>query len=147
MVDGGKYDAVYYNPNYSDATQGVESNTINKDILKSFSTTLRSVQAYHSPCGNVRSRCSALTWQELYNHVNNGISPFQNDNLNLEDYRHIMTAYSYNKYHKAKRSQSPLKYHQTWSRLDQLIRHIDVSDTAEIASKLSNVLVEYFINK
>lgn len=96
-------EAIYFNPNFSVVQQGVQSSKIGKAILKSVGEDLKKIRAYYSPCGNVASMCSALVWEEIFNHVNNGSSPFANTELSLEDYNHFTTTSTYNRYRKNKK--------------------------------------------
>lgn len=123
--------AIYYNPNYSESTRGVESSQIATDILQSLSQQLNSCRAYHSDSGNVESMCSALAWIEIFFFVSNGISPFKNSSINLADYRHFTTQYAYDKYHK-KLKQKSLKHYGTWHLMDKRLKNIATAVTIDI---------------
>lgn len=97
------WEAVYFNANFSQKTQGVQSSRSAIHLMRSMGKKLVKIESYWSPCHNMKGRCSYHTWKTIHNHLCNGFSPFENDRLNLKDYNHLMTIYSYDKYHKKKR--------------------------------------------
>lgn len=94
-----KLAVIYFNPNYSERHDGVQYSHIVRQLLEKFGRRIRRVQAYYSPCFNVAARCSALTWEQMVNHVCYDKSPFTNKDLNLEEYSHYMTQMAYENYH------------------------------------------------
>lgn len=133
--------AVYYNPNYSDVTDGVESSKIGNQLLKSFHHRLNCIQAYHSLTGNVESACSAYVWMEIYNHVCNGFTPFGNEDIGLESYNSLLTEHSSKKY----RGKIALKHFSIWKNLDSKLRDdLDDQDLLDITYKISNVISDHF---
>lgn len=97
--DGDGFAAIYYNPNYSERHDGVQYSHVVRQLLHKFGRKMKRIQAYHSPCYNVSAQCSALTWEQMMNHLCLGLSPFSNDNLALEEYTHCMTQSAYSNYH------------------------------------------------
>lgn len=90
---------IYFNPNYSERQDGVQYCHIIRQLLEKFGRKIHRSQAYYSPCFNVMARCSALTWEQMVNHICYGKSPFTNTNLQLEDYTHYITRSAYLNYH------------------------------------------------
>lgn len=133
--------AVFYNPNYSDVTEGVESSKIGNELLRSFKGRLNFIQAYHSPTGNVENACSAFTWMEIFNHVCQGFIPFDNINIGLESYNALATDHSYKKY----RRKTLLKHFLVWINLDSRLRdNLDEKDLLDIEKKIANVISSHF---
>lgn len=97
--DGDGYEAIYYNPNYSDRQDGVQYSHVVRQLFHKFGRKLKRIQAYHSPCFNLRAQCSALTWAEMMNHMSLGLSPFSSNTHVLEDYKHYVTQSAYSAYH------------------------------------------------
>lgn len=93
-----KFRAIYFNPNYSNIQNGVESSKIVQEMFNTMRGALVEKRSFYSPCGNVDGECSALTWKMVYNLVCDGSSPFMDNSLHLEDYSHNTTLSSYYRY-------------------------------------------------
>lgn len=146
MID--KYiDVIYFNPNYSETNDGAETSKNAKALLKSFNQRIRSVRAYYSPNGNESAKCSGLVWEQIFNHLVNGLSPFDNMNLDLEDFNQHTTLKSYQRHHgkKSTKNSGCLKYYEMWRKFDEMLH--EVEDLAEITSRISHVLSNYYKNK
>lgn len=111
---------IYFNPNYSSKTRGVQFNRIAKEVLASLGRTLVKVQSFWSPCGNLEGLCSLLTWERIYNSVQNGDTPFDNESLNLRDYNHLQTEHTYKKY-SAPEQQNGFKLLDYWQDLEKIL--------------------------
>lgn len=95
--NGNGLAAVYYNPSYSEVTQGVRKNANTTELLRSLKS-LNKIQSYYAFCGNVAGVCSGMTWSEIYSLIVHGISPFVNKYIKLESYKNCVTPFSYKKY-------------------------------------------------
>lgn len=137
--------AIYYNPNYSTALDGVQSSNISKAIFKSFGRSIKSIEAYHSESGNTEEMCSGFTWGEIYNHVIN-LSAFKNNKIALENYNHLTTLKAYKGYN-TKNRLNRMKHYERWKRFDEMLFDIDTSDTVDLATELSLTLSDYYIHK
>lgn len=94
----GKTEAIYFNPNYSKKTKGVQFNQVAKMVLKIYGSGLSNARSFTSSCSNLKGICCQLTWARVHNFVINGDSPFDDTTLNLVDYNHFSTPHSYVKY-------------------------------------------------
>lgn len=135
--------AIYFNPNYSKKVQGVQLSRTANEVLSSLGQGLTTVQAYHSPCSNYDGKCSSLTWQEIYNFVQDGDSPFDNESLHLVDYNHLMTPASYRKYFwKATHGEATNHASSTWTELSKILIKNNASqlDSLKIMKLLNEVI-------
>lgn len=115
----GKLHVIYFNPNFSDCNDGVESSQVVNVLLRKLASSIASIRAYYSPTGNVESKCAAITWQELYSHVWKGTCPFNRNDIALEDYNHLTTLFNYKKYWFKKTQPLPADEYKTWVLFDQ----------------------------
>lgn len=132
----GSMQAIYYNPNYSSDTKGVQFSQTAKQVLNSIGLT--TIHAFHSTYGNANGLCSLLTWEQIFYFVQNGDSPFDNKELNLTEYNHINTPHSYNKYNKTR---STLEFFSIWKDLNEMLirNNANVIDKLRIAKLLNEV--------
>lgn len=143
-------EAIYFNPNYSEKHDGAQYSQIGYHLMTSFGNTIRRIRAYYSPSGNTSGKCSAITWERIFEHVCNGLSPFHDNNLQLEDYNHFTTTYSYRKYHRkihAVNSSNRLKHHQLWENCDGMLINMDDNDVGEISKRISEVISGFYLQK
>lgn len=145
--NGNTFQSIYYNPNYSLIHDGVESSALANALLKEMGQNLRSIRSYYSLSGNVDDECSGFVWEEIFNFIKNGNSPFGNDSLNLEDYNHFTTQKTYDRYRYKKTENIKLKYLRYWKRYDQMLGDIDTTDAIKISNKMSRIISDYYKQK
>lgn len=139
------FEAIYFNPNYSTKAKGTQSSNVAHVLLSKAS--LKRVQAFHSDCQNIKGKCSFLTWRLITNFLMNGLSPFDDSNIDLEDYNHLAATYAHNKRLKLDYSSDndELVFHEMWKNLDDMIPD-DIDDkTYLLINKLLSEIVEKYI--
>lgn len=134
-----KLDVIFFNPNYSDIQDGVQRNNVASKFLCEFGRTIRSIRAYHAPNGNEDSQCSVWTWQEIYNHICHGISPFTKDTL--QEYSQNMTENTYKRYHKPKMNAN--EHNDVWGRGKTVLKNATDKQILEISKRISRIFLEY----
>lgn len=116
--DNEKLHAIYFNPSYSEQQEGVEFSTVVKELFVSLKGKVIKKQAFYAESGNVEGECSALTWEKIFRHVCDGLTPFDDDRLVLEDYSYNTTASSYHRYQQNRKQKQKgiksFKHHDTW---------------------------------
>lgn len=139
---------IYYNPNRSIHTNGVQYNQVTAQLIRMLGKKVESVEAFHSKCGNLKGKCSVLNWEIIFSHVINGNSPFRNNNLPLEDYKHLVTSYSYKKYHSNTSSSGDYVFNhfKIWKILDEKLCELGVEDMdmSEIATQFCVLAYKHF---
>lgn len=140
------FEAIYFNANFSQKTQGVQFSRTANGLLRKLGKKLVNIQSYYSPCHNRKGRCSYHTWKSIYNHLINGFSPFENVKVNLKDYKHYMTEYSYQKYHKNPHAKKEELKYKNWMEFDTKLANIGPVDLMNIFKKINNVISEEFSN-
>lgn len=147
--------AIYYNPSYSEKVRGVRKNANTTKLLQSLKS-LNKIQSYYAFCGNVLGICSGMTWAEIYTLMVNGISPFTNKNINLENYNSCVTPYSYKKYwsknNKAveieEKGSDRDKRFEMLKEYDDMLKHIKCPvKLLEINGAITNVILSYYAEK
>lgn len=137
-----EYEIIYFNPNYSDVQDGVQSCRRVAEFIGHFKSNVAKIEGYHSPCGNEASRCSALTWAEMFNHVCHGTSPFSNPSLQLQNYMHLMSEKVYDKYHKTKNNQN-FENIETWQECEEFIENATNHDMINISCGISDIFAKH----
>lgn len=143
--DSNRLDTIYYNPNYSQVHDGVESSTVVRQLLTEMKGGISSKRAFYSPNGNVAGQCSAVTWHKMFDFVCNGCSPFNDEgSLGLEDYRHHTTTLSYNRYQQNAKKKKPniLKHMKMWKEMDNMLLNASERKVIRISIKISQMLAE-----
>lgn len=142
--EGGKFKSIYFNPNFSDVQDGVESSTMVTKIFKTLGRALVEKKSFFAMCGNVDGNCSAHTWEKIYKHVCDGASPFNDDSLDLQEYSHNMTTQTYNRYKtksiQRKRGKETLHHLKMWKQLDSKMIDVDGRDAFRIMGKISQMI-------
>lgn len=141
---------IYYNPNFSQKTQGTQANKVFKELVVSLGKNITSVKSFHSRFGNYAGKCSILTWERIFAHVVDGKSPFKNEKLKLYNYDHLATEYSYEKYHRPNTGDVYVYEHfDMWENLDKLLLEFGASDedVRKIASFISATICDHFDSK
>lgn len=134
-------EAIYYNPNYSSKTKSVQYSKSTKELLRSIG--LSKIQAFHSKYGNAKGLCSSLTWELIFNFIQNGDSPFDDKTLNLIDYNHLMTPESYIQYFSnASTDKLGLKHFHIWKKLDKVLnkKNANMMDKLRIMNLMLSVI-------
>lgn len=143
--NSGKTEAIYYNPNYSKKTKGVQFCATANALLKNFGNALTTVQSFTSPCFNLKGFCCQLTWERIHNFVLNGETPFNDASLNLTDYNHLLTPYSYRKYFKRDPvNEIDLKHYEIWRDVEKIMRGHKATrkDEMNISKLLSGIILK-----
>lgn len=133
-------EAIYYNPNYSNRTKGVQSSKTASELLRSIGIT--KIKAFHSKYGNPEGKCSLLTWELIFDFIQNGNSPFDNDQLNLIDYNHLMTPQSYIKFFSLNGKIGGLKHFRIWKKMDKVLnkKKANMMDKLRIMNLMISVI-------
>lgn len=140
MLPEGGFDVIFYNPNYSDIQDGVQLNRVTILLMNHFGNALRRIRAYHAPNGNENSQCSALTWQEMFNDICQGASPFTNSTIELVNFDYKMMEHKYKAYHSSEKNES-WKNIDTWLECDELLADASARDVLDISQKISTMIV------
>lgn len=83
-----KYHAIYFNPNYSIKTHGVQYSESSVKFMKSFGKSYEKIESFHAPCHNLSGKCTYQSWQAIYKFIVDGFSPFENTQIKLADSFH-----------------------------------------------------------
>lgn len=134
------YDTIFFNPNYSEIQDGVQTNKVAKAFTKHFGRTIHRQRAYHSSDGNVGSNCSAATWEQIFNAICNGSSPFENPLIELHSFDHHMMEKTYHEYHNLGITLK-LKNGALWEKCDELLMDATEEEIAEIWSEIKLLIV------
>lgn len=138
--------AIYFNPNFSCTQDGIESSKIVNALLKSFGKSLTSIKAYYS--ANIESNCAAITWEQIYNHVWKGASPFKNNEFPLDDYSHCMTPFAYKKYWGKEKTTSSGERLKQWKDFDDILANVnDPKLLMDISNEISKAVQNYMQTK
>lgn len=100
---------------------------------------------YAPVLGKKTGECSAETWNNIFEHVCYGISPFNDDGtLNLQDYQHNTTTYSYKRYKQNVNNKKGkvLKRMEMWKQLDAMMCNASDRKAIQISMKMSLMLAE-----
>lgn len=137
-------EAIYFNPNYSDIQEGVQSSKLVNGLLSSFHTVIRRIRSYYSPDGNIDGLCSGLTWKQMFSYVWEGLSPFD-EHVHLDDYSHLTTLQSHKRYHSKEKSN--LKHYSVWKTLDDVLKNVPDAMLITISTKMSHIIYSYYQDK
>lgn len=146
--DDDRYKAIYYNPNFSQVTQGVQTSNTANDVLKSLGNKLNQIRSYYSESRNVAGICSFLVWKQIYILLNDGVSPFDNPNIHLENYDRLKTPYTLDKSKEAKRNKKNLnlKRYPFWKQFDEMLVDFNEDDIDEIDFQFSSIICDVLTN-
>lgn len=140
-------DAIFFNPNFSDVTDGVQTLNTANALIKSFGNGIRSIQAYYSTSGNVESNCTSITWEQIYNLIWKGLSPFKRDDIILQDYAHVSTLYAYQKYWIKNSKTLSAQDLKNWEHFDErLSRVTSPLLLLNISNEISQAVKDYMMN-
>lgn len=139
----GLLHAIYFNPSYSDTHDGVASSEIAKVLLSSFRNGIHSIQAYYCPTGNVGSSCVGITWDQIYNHIWGGMSPFDRDDITLDDYSKLSTLHTYQINFLKNGPSLPVEYYKMWQDFDELLANVT---SPLLLATITNDISEYTRN-
>lgn len=160
---------IYYNPNYSAVTKGVQFNKVSRELIQLFGKKVTSIKSFYSPNGNYAGKCSVLSWEKIFSHVVDGKSPFKNGKLKLEDYTKLATGHSHEKYRNRalledenqsdsdtgndNESNIDNEYHfnqfDMMKNIDDLLNEFETNDddALTIVGKMDDAITEYFESK
>lgn len=131
--------AIYYNPNYSLKTMGTQSNAVSGNFLKKWGNALTNIRSYCSNTGNIEGNCVGFVWEQVFELLFKGVSPFTSPKINLIPYNRYMTETSYKRH---KHPNAPdekddlLPDHPVWVQVDEMLRGRSESDVDRIYDKL-----------
>lgn len=149
--DKGKLEAIYFNPNYSVEQDGVESSRVVKALFISLKKKLIKKQSFYAGCGNTGGLCSAFTWERIHQHVCDGLTPFNDDGLILEDYWHNTTASSHHRYQQNRKAlkaeTKPLIHYEVWKPFDLKLENVDAREIFGIAVEISKMVADLHIDE
>lgn len=78
----GAVHAILFNPNWSNALDAPQGNKLADFVLAGFGKSIP-LRSYCAPNWNIDARCSAWAWQEIFEHMVVGPSPFESPKLVL----------------------------------------------------------------
>lgn len=138
----GRLEVIYFNPNYSKRTRGVQFSRTATDVLTSLGRVVTKVQAFWSQCGNKDGECSKLTWRRVHDFLF-GDSPFDDKNLKLTDYNHYATAYSYSKYF-FNGGKIEFQHFDLWKDIEEIMQRNKASrsDMMEILKSIQSLILD-----
>lgn len=117
-------------------------------LLRSFGSTIRSVRAYYSRNGNVDSNCAAIAWQEIYNHIWRGVSPFTRDDISLDDYNKLCTLHTYQMNWIKNGPSLPREHYKMWEDFDELLARVKSPLLlANISNEITQLILDYMRKK
>lgn len=144
----GSLHAIYFNPSFSDIHDGAASSYVVATLLRSFGNAIYSIQAYYSPTGNVASNCAGIAWEEIYNHIWGGVSPFDRDDITLADYSKLCTLHTYQTHWLKNGPSKPPEYYKMWEDFDGRLANIKTPIVlAAITNDISNLTRKYMHKK
>lgn len=137
----GLFEAIYFNPNYSEQRRGTQSSVIASALLNNKS--LGRVRAFHST--NFEGKCSFLTWNLITNFMMHGVTPFDDPTIDLGDYNHIATEYQYGKRLKSyvEDDNDKITHWNMWRGLEDIFHDVQEEEHQLIARKLTAIAWKY----
>lgn len=91
QMDVGKLEAIFFNPNFSVHTLGIQTNNVAVNFLKKFGNNLLKIHSYHIETCNVDGNCVGYVWKEIFNMLMKNFSPFTTSGVPRVPFNRYMT--------------------------------------------------------